>query len=546
MQPLLRENSPGNRLICIVSLLAILMLATSGLWGVVETSEARYSEIAREMLRSGDWLHPRLMDIYHYHKPPLTYWVTAASFSIFGVNSFAARFFLTVAWCIQVFLVFRIARMLFKKDEQVAYFAALIYATSPIVLISVRGLTTDAYLTTFILLAIYAWIKFLDTAKVRFLYAMAAATGLGFLTKGPVVLVLPVFAIIGLSTWYPRPFPGMGKIALGVLLFLGIAFWWFIFLTLEDARFADYFFFRHVVDRIAHAEVFARAEPWYYYLPLIPAIYIPWIAVLLLRKGERSERATEFRRLVIRLALWWFLAPLVLFSLFTSKLILYILPLSIGFSLVAAWLLASRIDSGPLWIFFSLIVIVYLGLSVAPFSASGFTRTPALLILPPVALILSVGTLFFKLTRASIVSLWSFLFAATLILYASLFFRANSLEVNAITPIASFIKEKGMRDRDIMVYAALLPSLSFELDKDIISVYQEGASFKRETQFQGNDQWKSLLIDMSGEEGWTKVKSVLSEKTVLISKHKLPEKVESVVRGGWQEKKFGRWIVYYN
>lgn len=161
-----------RRVPILITVLGVLMLTTSNLWGVIETSEARYAEISREMFRSGDWLHPRLLNIHHYHKPPITYWLTAISYSIFGVNAFAVRFFLTVAFCLQVFLILKIAQQLFE-NTRTAWYAALVYATLPTVLISVRGLTTDAYLSTFVLLSIYWWIGYLKSSKVYFLYCFA-------------------------------------------------------------------------------------------------------------------------------------------------------------------------------------------------------------------------------------------------------------------------------------------------------------------------------------------------------------------------------------
>ena len=56
-----------------------------------EPDEARYAEVPREMVETGDYLSPRLNGLLFLDKPPLMYWVTAGSFRLFGVNEFAAR-----------------------------------------------------------------------------------------------------------------------------------------------------------------------------------------------------------------------------------------------------------------------------------------------------------------------------------------------------------------------------------------------------------------------------------------------------------------------
>src|SRR5215510_2796555 len=53
--------------------------------------EGRYVGVALEMLWSGDWLVPTLDTLPYFHKPPLFYWLTAASLATFGVNEWAAR-----------------------------------------------------------------------------------------------------------------------------------------------------------------------------------------------------------------------------------------------------------------------------------------------------------------------------------------------------------------------------------------------------------------------------------------------------------------------
>lgn len=59
---------------------------------VKDTTEARYAEIARKMLETGDWITPQFeYGVPFWGKPPLHTWLSAAGMGAFGVNEFAAR-----------------------------------------------------------------------------------------------------------------------------------------------------------------------------------------------------------------------------------------------------------------------------------------------------------------------------------------------------------------------------------------------------------------------------------------------------------------------
>src|SRR5207253_9060094 len=51
----------------------------------------RYAGVACGRLRSGHRLEPPLDGLPFLHKPPLWYWLSAASMSVFGVHPWAAR-----------------------------------------------------------------------------------------------------------------------------------------------------------------------------------------------------------------------------------------------------------------------------------------------------------------------------------------------------------------------------------------------------------------------------------------------------------------------
>lgn len=84
------ENS---RFPALLIFMGMVLYFNLGNWEVTESSEARYAQIPKEMIESGDYVHPTLMGIYHYHKPPMTYWITAVAYKLFGVTSWSARFF---------------------------------------------------------------------------------------------------------------------------------------------------------------------------------------------------------------------------------------------------------------------------------------------------------------------------------------------------------------------------------------------------------------------------------------------------------------------
>lgn len=94
----------------------ILALAASGLffgrlsYPLMEPDETRYAQIAYEMHLSGDWITPTLEGEPYLDKPPLLYWATVASYRMFGVNEFAARFPVVLSAWLTVLLTYVFGR----------------------------------------------------------------------------------------------------------------------------------------------------------------------------------------------------------------------------------------------------------------------------------------------------------------------------------------------------------------------------------------------------------------------------------------------------
>jgi 4-amino-4-deoxy-L-arabinose transferase len=198
------------------------------------------------------------------------------------------------------------------------------------------------------------------------------------------------------------------------------------------------------------------------------------------------------------------------------------------------------------WILAALILLVYTSLMVVPFLSRSYNHSPSLFVMPLVALLVTTGTFFYPMRKERLVSLWSLLFATTLIVYSAIFLGLNSAQVNSTAAMAAFIRQNGLQQRDILVCNEMLPSLAFELDKDIVMVDATAGPLKRETQFEKNDRWRDFLMKASDRAGSTKLRAALSGKAVVIARKQLAPAIGALMTEPWREERFGQWIVYYN
>ena len=86
IRPVLRRFWP------IAGLCLLLFLLGVSPWGLWERDEGRYADVASEMLARGDFVTPHIDGAIFLDKPPLVYWVTAASLALWGHGEFGARF----------------------------------------------------------------------------------------------------------------------------------------------------------------------------------------------------------------------------------------------------------------------------------------------------------------------------------------------------------------------------------------------------------------------------------------------------------------------
>jgi len=328
----------------VVGLLAVFTVFFQlGGRGLNEPDEGRYAEAGREMMASGDYLTPTLNGHTHLTKPPLTYWLIGVSLKSFGVNEFAARLPAALAALGTLLAVYHLGRR--AMGEAGALWSVVVLLTSLLFFVVARLITTDMLLTCWVTWSVWAiWRWSEDGSWWRGGLWFFVFLGLGLITKGPVAILLSLFAVAGLrwgdANLRLRRFPW----GWGILAMLAVALPWFVAVTWGKPELWGYFLGHETMQRVL-TKVHGRSEPWWYFLPVIVGGLLPWSPWLVLSTRLRGTWHAKDLKLV-RMCCVWAGAGLLLFTLSQSKLATYVLPLMPALALLVGLTLRRLADHG--------------------------------------------------------------------------------------------------------------------------------------------------------------------------------------------------------
>jgi len=250
------EQSRYARALSVLSALWLLLFFAS-LFSppVLDDADGTHANAARQMALSGDYVTLRVNNVRYLEKAPLPYWIAAASFRLFGFNTFATHLPQALAVLLLMLLGYRWAREAF--GERAALYTGLGILTSAGVFLFTRVFIPDVLLSLLLATALYCFLNSLNPAtkpgashldpemwasssrrsarSAAYPYAMWTALALAVLTKGLVALVFILgTAIVYLAltgdyrNWRRlKPFTGS-------LLFLAIAAPWHILAGLRN------------------------------------------------------------------------------------------------------------------------------------------------------------------------------------------------------------------------------------------------------------------------------------------------------------------------
>jgi 4-amino-4-deoxy-L-arabinose transferase-like glycosyltransferase len=307
--------------------------------------EPRYAQVAREMFERGDWVTPTLGGHHWFEKPALLYWLQIASYNLFGVTEFAARFGSALFGLGTIFSLWILGRAAAGRPDFANWLALIAASTLGIIVFS-RGASFDIILTfpmTASLVGFFIFDLRNKSGSRNELLPLAlfyVFIGVSLLAKGLIGIVFP-FAIVSFYYVLSWKFPSrkfIVSLIWGTLIAAVVASTWYLPMYLRHGyEFIDEFFIQHHFQRYTSNKYF-HPQPFYFFLWVLPLMTIPWLpffiaalwrSVLRLVGGSNvvSQGPDSNIRSDLKIFCFaWAAVPLVFFSFSGSKLPGYILP----------------------------------------------------------------------------------------------------------------------------------------------------------------------------------------------------------------------------
>lgn len=313
----------SRRVLLFAALLAVIIGFFNNLGSIplFDVDEGAFSEATREMMARHDYISPVLYGEPRYDKPILIYWLQAASVSVLGLNAFALRLPSAAAatlWTLAILLF--LARLGAFRE---GLLAVCLMATSLGVPIIAKAATADALLNLFLTCSMLTIFLFYRERRAGYIYWTFAFMGLGFLTKGPIAVLIPL-VVSGLFFALQRDLRGWLQAAFnprGLALFalIGLPWYGLEYLARGNA-FIEGFFGHHNIGRFT-GTMEGHGGGYFYYLLVLLIATVPYTSAFI-KLGAKA--GTLLKQDLERYMSLWFGFVLIFFTLSATKLPHYI------------------------------------------------------------------------------------------------------------------------------------------------------------------------------------------------------------------------------
>ena len=302
---------------------------------------SQYASISMEMSDSGNYLEVLHRGRDYLDKPPLLFWLSSVSFSLFGLENWAYRLPSLLFIYLGIYSTLRLGKLLY--DKSVGYIAAILFATTQAIFVISHDVRTDTILVSSVIFSVWCIVEFLEKDKKKYLILGFIGIAIAMLSKGPVGLMVPVLA---LTTHFVIKKQWKNFIRWEWLLGLAIVA---IFISpmvyglyhqfdaqpdkitsLSSGKMVTgisgvkFYFWDQSFGRITGESEWNNGAPWYFFFGTFSWSFLPWTIIALLALWHRIKNVIKTAKVDEFYTLGAIVLPFIGLSLSKFKLDHYI------------------------------------------------------------------------------------------------------------------------------------------------------------------------------------------------------------------------------
>lgn len=321
-----------------------------GTYALMDVDETRYVSIARDMFHSKDFMTLYLNGEYFFEKPPLYFWGECFFFALFGkINEFTARFPVALYGTLICFLVYLTGRRIVSRKFGVL--SALILATSLEFVILAKFAILDIVLAMCTAFSVcFGFLTYFcsERSKKYLWWLFYMFSGLAVMAKGIPGFVVP-FGTMFFTAIAAKRFKELFKPIYwipGFILFLLVVLPWHVLMfKIHDPLFFNEYIIKHHIERFFTSDYVGREQPFYFFIVTLLWGFFPWIFsfVAAIAAKFRAIKLYAYETLndeqkFLYLNVITFLWIMVFFSISSTKLITYLLPIYVPAAFITGYI----------------------------------------------------------------------------------------------------------------------------------------------------------------------------------------------------------------
>jgi len=159
---------------------------------LMDIDAAQYASMSREMLLSGNYLQVYDLGNDYLDKPPMLFWLSSNSLRLFGIHDWAYRLPSFLFSLLAVYSTYRLALLFYKKE--IALLSAVVLASCQAMFLMNHDVRTDTMLMGWVICSIWQLAEWYEGKQWKHLVFAGICIAGGMMTKGPLALMIPVFA----------------------------------------------------------------------------------------------------------------------------------------------------------------------------------------------------------------------------------------------------------------------------------------------------------------------------------------------------------------